>query len=189
MARSAPSPRDLHGRGAGLTGHGGWPMTTWLTPDREAVLRRHLLSRRATAIAARRSLPHRAEPPRADLARSPTSREGVDGTSRSSHPRHSRTDAGAEGRRAGRAHRPRRGDALQRNLDPEQGGAARAQVPSSMPVRFLLRQAAAEDFPRRSTWEPRSRDGRGRHVRPRRRRLPSLLDRRRVARAAFEKML
>ena len=36
-----------------LTGHGGWPMSVWLTPGREAVLRRHLLSRRATASAAR----------------------------------------------------------------------------------------------------------------------------------------
>ena len=30
-----------------LTGHGGWPMTVFLTPDGRAVLRRHLLPARA----------------------------------------------------------------------------------------------------------------------------------------------
>ena len=35
-----------------LTGHGGWPMTVFLTPDGRAVLRRHVLPARAAARAA-----------------------------------------------------------------------------------------------------------------------------------------
>ena len=32
-----------------LTGHGGWPMTVFLTPDGRAVLRRHVLPARAAS--------------------------------------------------------------------------------------------------------------------------------------------
>ena len=35
-----------------LTGHGGWPMTVFLTPDGRAVLRRHVLPAGAAARAA-----------------------------------------------------------------------------------------------------------------------------------------
>ena len=35
-----------------LTGQGGWPMTVFLTPERRAVLRRHVLPARAAARAA-----------------------------------------------------------------------------------------------------------------------------------------
>ena len=35
-----------------LTGHGGWPMTVFLTPDGRAVLRRHVFPARAAARAA-----------------------------------------------------------------------------------------------------------------------------------------
>ncbi len=38
-----------------MTGHGGWPMSVFLTPDGQALLRRHVLPRRSRATACLRS--------------------------------------------------------------------------------------------------------------------------------------
>ena len=38
-----------------MTGHGGWPMTAFLTPDRRALLRRHVLPAHDRRTACRRS--------------------------------------------------------------------------------------------------------------------------------------
>ena len=103
-----------------MTGRGGWPMTVFLTPDRRAVLRRHLLPQAAVPAAAgrdRRRVAHRP----ADV------QQNVDGAGEALRP-HARRRAG---RRPAR-HRPGRTPrcAAGHPFDPEWGGfGARAEVP------------------------------------------------------------
>ena len=65
-SRGAAGPRrDLHAGRAAVTGHGGWPMTVFLTPDGRAVLRGHLFPAgdRARACRASRSVLQRSPRP------------------------------------------------------------------------------------------------------------------------------
>ena len=171
-----------------LTGHGGWPMTVFVTPTGRAVLRRHLLPAAAA--------------PRPALVRSAArgDQRHVD----------ARPRAGARGRgshhdRAGRAaDRARR-----RGAGSQRGAARRRPVPSTALASAVRRGAgrvrrraevpavdgarAAAAPSRAHRRRPCARHGRGhvrgdgsrRHVRPARRRLRALLGRRRVGRAAL----
>ena len=117
-----------------LTGGGGWPMTVWLTPERAAVLRRHVLPaarrrprRRAsgssTLLAAARGRRTTSEP-RARRPRRPASLGGADAR----EPRRAPAPA-----RAARRRRARRAAAarIARRFDPTHGGIARrAEVPA-----------------------------------------------------------
>ena len=162
-----------------LTGQGGWPMTVFLTPDGRAVLRRHVLPARAAARAARVPAGARAIAEayrdaarrRREAGRGARRRAASAARSCSRRASRSPTELLDEAvRRAARAVRPALG-----RLRP------RAEVPARLDARVPAARAASLDLVRGTL------DGmaRGRHVRPRRRRLPPLLGRRAVARAAL----
>ena len=173
-----------------LTGSGGWPMSVWLTPDARAVLRRHVFpaARRRPRRAPR--LPDGA----ARRARRPTSpiRSASDaataalvGAVRSSHGSERRRPRAAAARRPRRRRcSPTRSTVFKRAFDDRDGGVRRApKFPSNMPVRLLLR-APPPHGRRRGAADGGAdarEDGGRRHLRPARRRLSPLLDRRALA--------
>ena len=171
-----------------MTGHGGWPMSMFLTPDGSAVLRRNLLSARRPARHA--ELPARA---RARGERSiARARSEVEEASKESAAARSRASCG----RAARAvrssvlrstPRPRR---IAANYDSVHGGFGGApKFPPSMTLEFLMqvawRSADDDGHAARDHRHHADEDGPRRDVRPGRRRLPPLLRRRPLARAAL----
>ena len=170
-----------------MTGSGGWPMTVFLDPDGPAVLRRHVLPAGGPPGHARLRAPHGrgrrrvAQPARRARRAGRAAAPGHRGEHRRSAAAVAgcavvRRDPRPGGRRASRG-----------QFDARFGGFGRApKFPQAMTLTFLLDLAAL------ATRGPRSlemvtvlarRDGRGRHLRPGRRRLPPLLGRRALARA------
>ena len=173
-----------------LTGGGGWPMSVWLTPDREPFFGGHLLpAARRRARRARGFLGSSASSPTSGRA----TPERVQRRDRLARARRSATRARAA-RRAGartcpaRTSSRRRSAASARAFDEAHGGLRRApKFPSSLPVRLLLRyhrRTRDAEALRMATRHARE-DGGRRHPRPARRRLPPLLDRRGLARPAL----
>ena len=170
-----------------LTGRGGWPMTVWLHARRPAVLRRHLLPER--------------RPPRDAVVRARLrgGRRGVARTPRRGPRAGGRAHRGD--RRAGHAARRRSVELSPPDccatptttsppqFDPSYGGfGAAPKFPQAMTLDFLLPRATSatrSDADARDDHDDARRDGRGRHVRPGRRRLRPLLHRRLLARAAL----
>ena len=158
-----------------LTGHGGWPMTVFLTPAGEPFFGgtyyppepRHGLPSFPSAAAgdrrrvARTPLRHRARRRRDHGAAAPHGRAIT----------RAADVVPADGRRA------RASAAVRSRVGRVRH---RAEVPAGLGARVPAppRRARARD-------EDARRDGRRRHVRPRRRRLPPVLRRPRVARAAL----
>ena len=167
-----------------LTGSGGWPMTVFLTPDREPFLRRHVLPARAAPRVAR--LPRRCSWP----SRTPTA-SGAEDVGRPGAGRC--VDAIASVRRSGavgRAAHERRcsSEAVARAAARLRRRARRLRARAQVPARIGPRAAPAAPRGERVAADGHDdarRHGRGRHVRPARRRLPPLLRRRRLARAAL----
>ena len=163
-----------------LTGHGGWPMTVFLTPDGRAVLRRHLLPARAARRACRRSA---------------TVLEGIAEAYRERRGDVERQAAQLAEALAAREPRPARADdgpaaglltdALAEPARPVRRAARRlrrsAQVPAararSVPAPRMHAELDGDEALRMAEVDPR-RDGRRRHPRPARRRLPPLRRRR-----------
>ena len=159
-----------------MTGHGGWPMTVFLTPGRHAVLRRHVLPARRTATACRASRgcsqAHRrrlAHAPRrgawsraAQLARAAAARAE---RLRGARPRVARPTTSCSP--------PSR--ASPRSSTSEHGGLGGApKFPQPMIWEFVLRFWKRTGEPARAaTWCALTLDAHGarRHVRPARRRL------------------
>ncbi len=167
-----------------MTGQGGWPMTVFLTPEGEPFYggtyfppepRHGLPSFRQVLDAIADAWSER----RADIARSAA--QLVEAVRHSSALEPS-TDPLTESLLGAAA----RG--LRHGFDPEWGGWGRApKFPPAPTIEFLLRhhrrtgdEEALSDGDRDA-----GRDGARRHVRPRRRRLPSLLRRRALAGAAL----
>ena len=169
-----------------MTGSGGWPMTVFLDPDGSPVLRRHLLPARrppgharlrAPAGGGRRRVAHR--PRRAR----PAGRAAASRRSR----RAPRSAAGGAGAPTP-AILDRAVASLSRSSStPRFGGFGRApKFPQAMTHHVPARPVAAGDRAARGARDGHGvarRDGRGRHLRPGRRRLPPLLGRRALARA------
>ena len=168
-----------------MTGRGGWPMTVFLTPDGvpfyggtyfppdgppgHARLRRVLLPPSPTPIKNKRERRRQARPAaaRAQLSALPATC--------------------APGRQLLTAERPAtaRSSAIaaQRTTTTTAASAARPSSPNAMTLDFLLRyhkRTGARDALAMAEMHP-AQDGRGRHVRPGRRRLPPLFHRRRLA--------
>ena len=160
-----------------LTGHGGWPMTVFLTPEGEPFF----------------GGTYYPPAPRHGL---PSFRQVLDAVARAYRER--REDIAREraaARRGGAL--LERGRAVERaadRLDPLRGGARaaprlrpgarRLRRRAEVPARLRARAPPAARRARSRHGHAR-RDGGRRHVRPRRRRLPPLLGRRRLARAAL----
>ena len=166
-----------------MTGHGGWPMTVFLTPGGRAVLRRHLLPAGAAARAAElpagarggRRAPgasgattSRARP--AQLVEAVRQLGVAPPVDRAADRRACSPDAARAAARGVRAGVRRLG------AGAEVPARSRARVPA--PPRRRRRASAMVD-------EDARRDGGRRDVRPARRRLPPLLGRRPLARAAL----
>ena len=148
-----------------ISGHGGWPMTVFMTRRRQAVLRRHLLPEAAA--------------PAPCWLRSPTRGE-TDAPSSSSRPGRSRSHSSRMSKLATAEGQALPGTdvlnaALQQigsQFDPEWGGFGRgAEVPSGDDARAVLARPRAQ---RRRRCSHRRDDlarcdGVGRHVRPPRR--------------------
>ena len=165
-----------------MTGHGGWPMTVFLTPDGEPFYggtyfppepRHGLPGFRQVLERGRRGLPRAARRRRARGRRSSSRR-----VRRSAR-------AAALGRAAhGVAARPGAARGSRARFDPDWGGFGGApKFPPASALEFLLRRGERRE--RRDGRRHARRHGRGRDVRPRRRRLPPLLGRRALARAAL----
>ena len=160
-----------------MTGRGGWPMTVFMTPERRAVLRRHLLPEADVPPADRGDRRRVAQPPRRA------------GQERRAAARGDLAVGPHEGRRA--TCRPRRRSpatvaALVRRLRPRVG---RLRLGAEVPVddeprpRARRDRAPADPTTRRRRPDDGARhvarrDGVGRHVRPHRRRVRPLLGRR-----------
>ena len=173
-----------------LTGSGGWPMTVFLHARRPPVLRRHVLPERGPPRACRRSrrvlrawsrgVAHRARR-RRGAGRPACARSIARDRARGRRPTGTSRDPGDP--------RPARRERAARSSTPRGAGSgARRSSRQAMTIDFLLpRPACATGTP--STLEMITdharRDGRGRHPRPARRRVPPLLDRRAVARPAL----
>ena len=169
-----------------MTGQGGWPMSVFLDPGRAAVLRRHVLPGHAA--------PRHAALPAGARGRStwrgPTP---AGGDRRRERPARRRRSPSSRAARRGRGRRRRPGlEVLDRAVDghrrpsstPRTAAGARApKFPQPMTIELLLRRfaAAATSGRSRSRGATPRRDGRRRHPRPARRRLPPLLDRRALA--------
>jgi uncharacterized protein len=135
-----------------LTGHGGWPMTTWLTPDRKpfhggtyfpardgdrgaSVGFLTMLTRLAQIYAEQ---PEKVAQVSGDLAESIRTSLAPAASAASQSPPEAQVLDGAA-------------TLYKRIFDPEEGGVQRApKFPSSMPVRFLLRHS-------RRTGDPETR--------------------------------
>ena len=166
-----------------LTGSGGWPMSVFLTPDGKPFYG-------GTYFPAE---PRHGLPPSARCSRASTGR-GASGAPRSSSRRRS---SSASSRRTSRTPRGRRGAARRRcstrrsalssafrRANGGWGGAPK--FPQPMTIEFLLRRAAAPATAGPGDGAAHARrDGRRRHLRPARRRLRALRDRRDLARAAL----
>ena len=163
-----------------MTGHGGWPLNAFLTPERRAVLRRHLL-------------PARAAPGHAELAAGADGRRDRRGASSATEiDAPVRVDPAAPARR--RVAPGARGRARHRRA---RRGASRRCAAATTPSAAASRAARRSSPPRRrssSCWGAES--GRWplhtlramasrRHVRPGRRRLRALLGRRALGRPAL----
>ena len=164
-----------------MTGQGGWPMTVFLTPDGRAVLCRDVL-------------PPGAAPRHAVVLPAPARRGGGLADAARRHrragpaARRFRQPLGppaavvrpAHGRRCSR----RRSGGSRARSSPCYGGFGRApKFPPASTLEFLLRRGSPEAMA--MVRDDARRHGGGRDVRPRRRRLPPLLGRRPLARAAF----
>ena len=152
---------------------------------------------RSSAAPTSRTTTARACPASSASWRRSTTRGATGATSRSSRPSSSRQRIEAStARRRPRCRlrrcptrcSTRRSPASARPVRPRFGGFGRApKFPQAMTLDFLLPRGAAHRRPRSLEMVTviARRDGRGRHLRPGRRRLPPLLDRRPLARAAL----
>ena len=167
-----------------LTGHGGWPMTVFLTPDGRAVLRRHVLPARAAARAA--ELPAGARRRSRSAYRERRDDVGALGRRSSSRRCAQSSELRAVDRAADRVRcSARRRAALRAAVRPGVGRLRRrAEVPAGARRSSSCSRRAATTT-RSMVDEDARRDGRRRDVRPPRRRLPPLLRRRALARAAL----
>ena len=165
----------LHGRRGRAHGHGGWPMTVFLTPEGEPFLGgtyfppepRHGLP--ALPPGARRRL---GRLPRAARRGRRAGAALTDAVAALGRARARRREPLTE------AARPRRARTAQRLRRRVHGGwGDGAEVPARGDARVPAPRA--EPTTRWRWSDDARRDGRGRHVRPRRRRLPPLLGRRR----------
>ena len=179
--------RGLHGGDQALTGHGGWPMTVFTTPDGRAVLLRHLLPADARGTACRRSAScsRRSRRPGASAATRcvAAGQRIVDGAGRARPGRCRRRVAAAVRRTARRRGalavlvvRRRTWRVRRRTEVPAVDGARAAAAP---PRAHRRRRRAAD-----GRADLRG-DGPRRHLRPARRRLRALLGRRRLGGAAL----
>ena len=173
-ARSGPtSTRSTWTRSSAMTGHGGWPMTVFLHARRRALLRRDVLPAGAAPRPA--ELPTGARRRRRGVARAARDvarqaaqlTEHVCAARRRDRPSSEPLDDGLLAEAVA---------AMRRQLRPAWGGFGGApKFPPASTLEFL-------SSPRRRAARWRSddarRDGRRRHVRPRRRRLPPVLGRR-----------
>ena len=168
-----------------LTGRGGWPMTVWLTPDRKPFFGGTYFPARDGDRGARVGLPDAAA--RARARPTTTQPDEVARDAPSSSPRPIRAEPGARAGRDAAARRARSLDGgravLPRALRLRRTAASRGapKFPSSLPVR--LPAARPPPHRRRATRCEMAtltleKMARGRHLRPGRRRLPPLLDRR-----------
>ena len=169
-----------------MTGHGGWPMSVFLTPDLRAVLRRHVLP--ADRLARDARLPARPAERRTGPGRSGGTR-----SSRSAGEMTEQLRAIGDGPAAGGRARRRRCStapprALARAFDPTPRRLRHGpQVPApdgppgpAPPARPDRRRPRPAHGPAHAR-----QDGPRRHLRPPRRRLRPLLDRRALARPAL----
>ena len=156
-----------------MTGHGGWPLNVFLTPDQAAVLRRHLLAAGAAATGCRASA--------RCSRRSPTS--GSERREEAVARRRARWQRGSGARRRS-SPRARRSSAalLERALA---GAAQRAstRATAASAARRSSRRTARSSCSRRSASArcrhgDAARDGARRDLRPGRRRLRALRGRR-----------
>ena len=165
-----------------LTGHGGWPLTVFCTPDGPALLRRHLLpaARRATGCPRSAQVLEAVAQAWRDAPRRGEAERGADPRrARASGPR------GVAERAARRAHARGGGaSACCASADLEHGGfgdAPKFPTPTNLDAaarglrRAARREGAGRPRPRRAHVP---RDGAPRPLRSARRRLPSLLRRR-----------
>ena len=154
-----------------MNGHGGWPLTAFLTPDGRAVLRRDLLPARAAPRDA--GVPAGPDRHRRRVARAP--RRGRRAGRRGSSSTIAR--AAQLHRRRGAARRTDIADAapsaLRRSFDARWGGFGGApKFPQPMTLEFLLRRCAARRARRARDGHDHARPhGRRRDLRPARRRL------------------
>ena len=136
-----------------LTGHGGWPMTVFLTPDGRAVLRRHVLPARAAPRPA--ELPRRCS--RRSRARTASGAPTSARSARAARRARSSGSADAARRRASRSTESLLGEAvrgLRASFDPEWGGFGRApKFPPALGARVPARAEASTELVerRRST--------------------------------------
>ena len=165
-----------------MTGQGGWPMTVFLTPDGEPFYggtyfppepRHGLPSFRQVLDAIAEAWRDAAR--RRGRARRRSSSQAVQQSARATPVRTSRSPTSCS---------PGPARTLRAQFEPAFGGLGRApKFPTAPTLEFAAparRRARARDG------RPDARrDGRGRDVRPRRRRLPPLLGRRPLARAAL----
>ena len=165
-----------------MTGQGGWPMTVFLTPDGEPFYGgTYFPPEPRHGLPSFRQLLRRGRGGVADAAR----RHRRAGASARRRRRRTRAGRSRRATRSRRACSPRPSGASRRTFEPAYGGFGRApKFPPALTLEFLLRR----DSPtRRCEMVTKTLDGmaRRRHVRPGRRRLPPLLRRRPLARAAL----
>ena len=169
------------------TGSGGWPMSVWLTPELQAVLRRHLFPARESLGPS--GLRFHPDADRAGvgaaIARRSSNRRASGGAAQEAR-------GGGAARRAGA--RLRRGDAGKRllHLPPHLRFAPRrlrrrAQIPARLGAPFpaALLRAHEEPGSSRHGAAHAARNGQRRHERSAGRRLPPLLGGRPLVRAAL----
>ena len=160
-------------------------------PDarRPPVLRRHVLPATSRATDCRHSAQVLEGVERAWREQRDERRGGGRPAGRRAWSTQGRLDAGdgrsASARRSSTAATAR--DRARPSTRPTAAGAARPKFPQPMTIEFLLRRAAATGDAAALAVARRDarRDGRRRHARPARRRLPPLRDRRGLARAAL----
>ena len=163
-----------------MTGQGGWPMTVFLTPAGEPFYAgtyfppepRHGMPSFPQLLLA---VAEAWETQRDDIVAQ--ARRLVEAVGHSA-----RIEPSAEPLTAALLDEAERG--IARTFEPVYGGFGRApKFPPASTLEFLLRRDSPEAMA--MVVEDARRDGRRRHVRPRRRRLPPLLGRRPLARAAL----
>ena len=156
-----------------MTGHGGWPLNVFLTPDQAAVLRRHLLAARRRAAACRASARCSRRSPRCG-ASAATRRVAAGARARA---RGSAARATLEPSREPLDARPRssaRSPRSRESFDARNGGFGGApKFPPHCALELLAALGEREMSDRDA-----ARDGARRHLRPGRRRLRALRGRR-----------